>query len=170
MIPYPWMRIDKGDTRARMLADGHYTRQSVGAPMWTRPGFNFCLFAETEPWWGCGSKAVWCWWRPAWEQGIERGDGLRALECTIFRLIGRAWTASDLITAAVSALDSIQATQELAISDPPSLPLITGVDTAKTAKRRGKHNLAGHCFREAGWSEFPHRSGRADVWLAANHA
>lgn len=164
----PWVRIDKGDVRARLLADEHYTRQSPGAPMWTRPGYNYCLFAETDPWWGVGTKALWCWWRPKWEDGQERKDGLRAVECTMFRLTSREpWLASDLVQAAVEALDAEDADEDLAHFAVRHLPLITGIGSVQTAARRAKAHLPGHCFRMAGWTEIEHRRGRADIWLQA---
>lgn len=77
-----WRETDKGDPRCRRLADRHYSRQTPGARMWTRPGYNFVLYTPD------GRGAVFVWWRPKWESGIlgtERADGLRAIECTIFR-------------------------------------------------------------------------------------
>lgn len=41
-----WERIHKGNSRGRVLADSHYTRQSSGNPLWTRPGYNACLYAS----------------------------------------------------------------------------------------------------------------------------
>lgn len=35
----------------------------------------------------------------------------------------------------------------------------------KTRAGRSEESLPGHCFRAAGWEEFEHTKGRADVWL-----
>lgn len=158
----PWERTHKGDARGRVLADNHYTRQSPGHPMWTRPGYNFVLYAEDL----IDGRAVFVWWRPKWEAGQERRDKLRAIECTIFRKEG-CWTliASELIKAAVWALWMPEAATDLNLACPHEYQLITGVSTAKTSRGRGKNSAAGKCFRSAGFREFEHRSGKADVWL-----
>ena len=159
----PWVRVDKGERRARVLADKHYTRQSPGHPMFTRPGYNFVLYTEVGD-----VRACFVWWRPKWEAGQERKDGLRCLECTIFRREGprdAEPVASALVLAAVHALKMPVALDDLAgVVDPPD-GLITGVGTEQTRKRRSKRSLPGKCFREAGFVEFDHKKGRADVWL-----
>ncbi|MNR93477.1 hypothetical protein D3C72_245340 [compost metagenome] len=68
----PWLVTHKGDTPCRLLADRHYSRQHIGAPMFTRPGRNLVLRTAI-------GDAVWVTW-----SGI-RDDGLDAWECTIFR-------------------------------------------------------------------------------------
>lgn len=163
--PVWWFRTSKGDVRARALADEHYTRQTPGHPMWTRPGFNLVLLATFE-----GGRALWCWWRPKWESGVvgtERGDRLRALECTMFRRVGQTPLASELIVGAVEALASAEAIRDLRLHDAGSVPdgLITGIGSEATASRRGKRSRPGECFRRAGWEPFEHKAGRADVWL-----
>ncbi len=156
-----WIEIDKGDSRGRVLADRHYTRGSIGHPMWTRPGWNQCLYLEQRS----GRAAVFCWWRPKWESGLvgtERKDGLRCIECSIFRNETR-FRSSDLIRDAVACLLSWEHARDVAWQD----GIITSVNTAKTAGGRASDSLAGHCFREAGFSPFHHpgKNKRADVWL-----
>ena len=159
-----WTPIHKGDSRGRELADGHYTRQTPGHPMWTRPGYNFVLLAEFEK--GC---ALFCWWRPKWEDGrpgTQRRDGLRVIECTMFRRVGVTPIASDLIRGAVTWLDSREARDALKLDNAGEIrALITGVSSSKTSSRRSKHNRPGHCYRMAGWVPFKKRVGKADVWL-----
>lgn len=41
-----WLEVHKGDTRCRLLADGHYSRQTPGAPMFTRPGYSQVLYLD----------------------------------------------------------------------------------------------------------------------------
>lgn len=165
----PWIPIHKGDTRARELADEHYTRQSPGAPMWTRPGYNFVLLAIYP-----AGRALFCWWRPKWEDGrpgTQRKDGLQVLECTMFRRVGQTDLASTLIRAAVRALYSPEARHALRLDAAGPIPLlITGISAAATSGRRSRHNRPGHCFRAAGWTEIPKTTKRADVWLGFDWA
>ena len=151
-----WMETDKGDPRCRRLADRHYSRQTPGHPMWTRPGWNLTLYAQQRN----GRAAVFCWWRPKWEVGIERGDGLRAIECAIFRNETR-FRSSDLIREAVRAVLCWRHATNTAWPD----GLITSIDSVATAGGRAPDAPAGVCFRRAGWDDFPHQVGRADVWL-----
>lgn len=162
----PWLAVHKGDLRARALADRHYTRKRPGHPQWTRPGYNYVLVTP------CG-RACFVWWRPKYEAGVERYDGLRCLECTIFRRegppphLGGLPEASELVEGAVSALDWPEAWQYLGGELPicaqlPTL-LVTGVGSRQTAARQVAP--PGRCFREAGFVDLDHKVGRADVWL-----
>ncbi len=161
----PWIRTHKGDDRGRKLADQHYTRQTPGHPMWTRPGYNFVLVIPD-------GSAVWCWWRPKWEDGrpgTKRKDGLEAIECTIFRRAKECpYLASDLIRWAVEALTWPVALDDLAGEAFPPDGLITGVGSEQTRKGRSARSLPGECYRRAGWTEFPKRGEKADVWLRAH--
>lgn len=159
-----WTPTKKGDVRCRVLADRHYTRQSPGHPMWTRPGYNFVLHAADAK-----GEAVFCWWRPKREAGSERGDKLHAVECTIFRN-ETALRSSDLIVDALLWLWSAEARKELAHDAPQDLLILTGVSSEKTAARRSKRSRPGECFRRAGFVDFPHRKGRADCWLVLDSA
>lgn len=156
-----WIEIDKGDKRGRVLADRHYTRGSVGHPMWTRPGWNQCLYLEQKS----GRAAVFCWWRPKWESGLkgtERKDGLRCIECTIFRNETR-FRSSDLIRDAVACLLTWEHARDQAWPD----GIISGVNVAKTAGGRQPGSEPGKCFLEAGFTPFHHpgKNKRADLWL-----
>jgi hypothetical protein len=159
---WPWQRVPKGDVRCRRLADRHYTRQTIGHPQWTRPGFTFVLYASDA----CG-EAVWCWWRPKWEAGVERADKLRCIECTIFRRERLTVIASDLVRAAVAALETEQAARDLKLDAAGEIRdgLITGIATEATARGRSRRSHPGECYRRAGWTEIAHAKGRADVWL-----
>ena len=160
----PWARIHKGDMRARLLADDHYTRQHKGHPMWTRPGYNFALFAEYAK-----GSAVFCWWRPKWEDGrsgTQRKDNLRVLECTIFRRVGITDLASNLIKSAVASLNTLDACHDLHLTEAGIIDtVITGVSSSKTKRGRSKNSLPGKCFRDAGFCELNKRAGKADIWL-----
>lgn len=155
-----WVLTDKADTRCRELADRHYTRVSIGHPMWTRPGYNMILICEQQN----GRRALFCWWRPKWESGLlgtERKDGLRCIECTMFRNETR-FRSSELITEAISCLLTWEHALDVQWPD----GIITGVNSIKTQAGRNPGNLPGHCFRQAGFVEFKHPGkNRADVWL-----
>lgn len=154
-----WMVTHKGDAICRSLADRHYSRQTPGAPMFTRPGYNMVLLAE-----GPRGYAAWVWFRPKWESGIkgtERKDGLRAIECTLFRNES-GLLSSDLIREASSILMSWEHALDTDWPDGG----ITGIRSDVTAARRSRHHDPGYCYRMAGWLPFPHNSSnRADVWL-----
>ena len=159
----PWQRIHKGDTRGREMADLHYTRQTPGHPMWTRPGYNHCLLAEFPQ-----GRALFVWWRPKWEDGrpgTSRKDGLRVIECTIFRIEGVTPLASELIHGAVEALAQWEACEDLKLDCAGAVEgLITGVGASQTVRRRSRRSQPGVCFQHAGWERFDKRAGKADVW------
>jgi hypothetical protein len=155
-----WHETHKGDARCRELADRHYTRQHVGHPMWTRPGYNQVLFTEDEQ-----GSAVFVWWRPKWEAGLPgtaRKDGLRCIECTIFRNETKM-LSSGLIVEAMQALLTWPRATDVEWPD----GIITAVSSERPAHRRSSGSLPGHCFRQAGFVEFAHPGAnkRADVWL-----
>jgi hypothetical protein len=162
----PWARVHKGTTKARQLADRHYTRQNPGHPMWTRPGYNYVLLAEYE-----SGSALFCWWRPKWEDGrpgTARRDGLRVLECTMFRREGQTHQSSYLIRSAVDALQTPYAQRDLKLASAgPIDRLITGVSAKKTSRRRSKRSSPGECFLRAGWAKIENKkTRRADIWLS----
>jgi hypothetical protein len=156
-----WIETDKGDPFGRELADRHYTRVSVGHPMWTRPGWNQVLLAEQRN----GRRAVFVWWRPKWEAGLPgtaRKDGLHCIECTIFRNETR-FRSSELIREAVACLLSWEHALDVALPD----GIITAVNSVKTRAGRSASSPPGVCFRLAGFTPFEHagKSRRADLWL-----
>lgn len=156
-----WIETDKGDPRCRELADRHYTRQTPGHPMWCRPGWNQVLYAEQRI--VAHRSAAFCWFRPKWESGIrgtERKDGLRAIECALFRNQTR-YRSSALIREAIAILMGWEHALDVAWPD----GIITGISSEKTRGGRHVDHDPGWCFREAGFVEFEHAKGRADVWL-----
>ena len=120
-----WMVTHKGDRSCRLLADRHYSRQSVGHPMFTRPGRNLVLRTFD-------GLAVWVTW-----YGI-RDDGLDAYECTIFRNESRH-LSSDLIKWAVHAT-------EAEWGNFPKDGIVTYVAADKV-----RSTNPGYCFKQAGW-------------------
>ena len=129
--------------------------------MWTRPGWNQCLYLEQKS----GRAALFVWWRPKWESGLvgtERKDGLRCIECSIFRNETR-FRSSNIIRDAIACLLSWEHARDEAWPD----GIITGVNTSKTATGRASTSPAGKCFIAAGFTPFHHpgKGKRADVWL-----
>ena len=167
-----WVPVTKADARVRAMADRHYTRQTPGAPLFTRPGFNFVLHYDDGV-----VQGGFVWWRPKWEagtRGTERGDKIRAIECTLFRREGPKGRprSSELIRAAVSSLLTPDASHALHYDTcgpvDPVLTLITAVGIAETSASRSPHVWPGHCFSRAGWRHItdPRRpSINGKVWL-----
>jgi hypothetical protein len=154
-----WIEVHKGHPIGRELADRHYSRQTPGAAMYTRPGFNQVLLYEDKK-----GAAVFVWWRPKWEDprpGTDRKDGLRAIECTLFRNESSV-LSSEMIKAAAEEVIGWEHALDTEWPD----GLITGVSSKATSKHRGRNNKPGHCFRMAGWIEISgKRTKRADTWL-----
>jgi hypothetical protein len=147
------------------MADRHYTRQTPGHPMWTRPGYNYVLLS-IEP----EGRALFCWWRPKWESGSPytcRKDGLRVIECTMFRREGvTTLRSSDYIRAAVAALSWLEADSALRLRNAGQIDgLITGVGSKATERGRSRRSLPGACYRHAGWTVLDKPGCKADVWL-----
>lgn len=129
----PWAKTHKGDQACRMLADRHYSRQTIGDKQFCRPGKNLVLRTP-------GADAVWVTWK-----GI-RDDGLEALECTIFRNES-PHLSSDMIRYAIAA--TIEKWGGL-----PRDGLITYVDEDKV-----RSSNPGFCFLKAGFKKI----GRSKV-------
>jgi len=134
-----WLVTHKGDMSCRLLADRHYSRQTVGHPMFTRPGRNLVLRTTR-------GDAVWVTW-----QGI-RDDGLDAWECTIFRNESTI-LSSQLIREAVTAT----------IFEWGAMPkdgIITYVDADKI-----RSTNPGCCFKMAGWKRIGESKKRGLILL-----
>jgi hypothetical protein len=120
-----WMRVKKSDISCRLLADRHYSRQTIGDKQFCRPGKNIVLRTAL-------GDAVWVTW-----QGI-RDDGLEAWECTIFRNESE-YLSSELIREAIEI--TIECWGKL-----PADGIITTVDPNKI-----KSINPGCCFKKAGF-------------------
>lgn len=145
-----WLITDKGDQRARILADGHYTRQSPGNRQFTRNGQNLVFLTKC-----CG--AVWVTFRPT--PGVaKRMDGLDAWECSLFR------NTTGLLSSAL-----VEEATLLTLAPwgwPPKDGLITSVDVDKTRPKKDP----GRCYLMAGWVPFGEDSrGRPRFKMARPH-
>jgi hypothetical protein len=125
-----WRLGNRFDAEGVKLADRHYNRRAVGSPQFVPPGRCLVLVSV------CG-KAVWVtsWpfaqyvkhaWAGAWVNSLFRNEG--------------AGLSSELIREALAATRA-------AWGDPPSLGMITFVDSKKTRRKRDP----GRCYRKAGF-------------------
>jgi hypothetical protein len=145
-----WILTHAGDKRVRALADRHYpTRAPKASSTRARtvgpPGERLVFVTED-------GKAGWITLRQKPEATDHEYPG--AWVCSMFRNEGSA-LSSELVREAV----------ELTVERWGPLTregFISFVDAKKTAGRRSRSALPGHCFRCAGWREIG-RSG-ARTW------
>jgi hypothetical protein len=126
----PWLVVPKFHPAGARLADGHYSRRTIGSPQFMPPGQTLVLLTPDE-------SAVFGWWRPHPDSGIVAMNKLDGWTCTIFRNTGPA-LSSDLILAAEREL--------LARYDCGPDGLLTYVWDRKVASVN-----PGYCFKVAGW-------------------
>src|SRR5438045_4425075 len=92
-----WQRTTKFDPDCARLADGHYSRRTIGSPQFMPPGETLVL--RDEHGW-----AVFGWWRPHPRSGLKAMNGLDGWTCTIFRNINPMVMSSDYVLAAEQML------------------------------------------------------------------
>jgi hypothetical protein len=162
MIAVHWQRVSHLDPRARAIADRHYSRQTVGAREFTRPGNKIvllCFDAANRP------LALWVSQRPDPASGVARLDGLDAWDCAYFRNEGSLVKASVLIREAVAITVGIWGPggQEGPVSVPAD-GFVTTVNPHRVAPtmRRGEPTW-GYCFQRAGWIVRPERTKARDL-------
>jgi hypothetical protein len=124
-----WERVTKFDRRACALADRHYSRRKPGSNQFMPPGQTIVLYAP---------DAVWGWWRPHPDSGLQAMNGLDGWTCTIFR--NESSALSSLLI-----LDAERAMGEFGYDIGPD-GLLTYVWDAKVASVN-----PGFCFKAAGW-------------------
>lgn len=128
-----WAITDKGDDRARALAEHHYSRQTPGARQFTRNGQNLVFLTPDL-------LALWVTFRPTPGKAI-RQDKLDAWECALFRNTG-PFLSSELIIDAVLL--------SMALWGPlPRDGFITYVKPECV-----KSVNPGYCYKKAGWTSF----------------
>jgi uncharacterized repeat protein (TIGR02543 family) len=134
-----WNISYRCDPKGRVLADRHYSRQTIGAANFVKPSRCMVLISQDE-------KAVWVTTFPFAE--YVRHEWAGAWECAIFRNESDT-LASDLI------IDAVMATK-WKYGEPPELGMITFVDPRKVAgtfiRVKGQKILTwGYCFQKAGF-------------------
>ncbi len=133
-----WNRSYRADVDARLIADRHYNRQSIGAAQFVPPGRCLVLVIPDAALWVTSwpfAEFVKHAWAGAWV-------------CSAFRNERRdLYLSSDLIIEAVAAT--------LSVWQPPALGMITFVDRDKTRRKRDP----GRCYRRAGFREVGETAG-----------
>jgi hypothetical protein len=143
-----WQVITKFDARGAKLADGHYSRRTVGSSQFMPPGETLVLL---------GPQAVFGWWRPHPRSGIEAMNHLDGWTCTIFRYArrgkkpdGSPLLASELILEAEAWL-----CKERGSCGPDGLLTYVWDKKVRSAN-------PGFCFKKAGWVVHPIKPRSAD--------
>lgn len=131
-----WRKVFWCDDQGRLIADGHYSRQTPGAAGFTPPGKKLVLLTDD-------GRAVW-----AAVENLDPAGNLR-WRCTIFRNLG-AGLSSDLIREATTTTYRYWLRRWHAL---PPVPLTTEVDPSKVRRKRDP----GRCFLRADWE----RTGEA---------
>ncbi len=133
-----WLLAESGawDRLGAKLADGHYSRRTVGARQFMPPGQRFVLVSRDL-------RNVWGWYRPDPKSGVVALNGLDGWTCGIFRRTGGV-LASELV------LDAELAIGRLGYDCGPD-GLLTYIHDAKV-----KSVNAGYCYKVAVW----HIAGR----------
>ena len=126
-----WRRVGKFDPWAAALADRHYSRRKVGSPQFMPPGQTVVLL-ERE------GRAVFGWWRPHPDSGLEAMNGLDGWTCTIFR-------NESLVLSSHLILEAEAALFETGVDCGPD-GLLTYVWDARV-----RSTNPGCCFKRAGW-------------------
>lgn len=134
-MPGLWVRTNRGDQEARVIADRHYNRQKVGSPQFVKPGR--CLVLKRP-------DAVWVSSWPFAEYVRHAWAG--AWECSTFRNEGPT-RSSDLIRAAVRETLAFWET-------PPPQGMVTFVDASQVRTAR-----PGWCYLKAGFKEVGRTKG-----------
>lgn len=125
-----WRLSHRADRNALPLADRHYNRQKPGTPQFVPPGR--CIVLLTSD-----ADALWVSSWPFAEYVKHQWAG--AWICSLFRNESTV-RSSDLIREAV-------AITRLIWGEPPTIGMVTFVDTSKVRKKRD----FGRCYRRAGW-------------------
>jgi len=138
-----WKLVSRTDTRARLLADRHYSRKSPGHPEFCPPGDNIVLL-------GLHNDALWVSHRPH-PGALEtpRADGLDYWDNPYFRNESDH-LASDLIVQALGI--TIQIWGEPFASD--GFHSFISTKHVRPTKRRGK-NIWGYVYILAGFEPYP---------------
>ena len=126
----PWIVVPKFTPAGARLADGHYSRRTIGSPQFMPPGQTLVLLTPD-------CLAVFGWWRPHPDSGIVAMNKLDGWTCTIFRNTGPV-LSSELILAAEAEL---MGRYECGPSG-----LLTYVWDSKVQSRN-----PGYCFKRSGW-------------------
>jgi hypothetical protein len=125
-----WVVIDKFTPAAARLADGHYSRRTIGSPQFMPPGQTLVLMTPD-------ALALFGWWRPHPDSGIRAMNGLDGWTCTIFRNTGPHRSSDLILDAERDLLDHYDVGPD---------GLLTYVWDSRVRSVN-----PGYCFKMAGW-------------------
>ncbi|MDO6657497.1 hypothetical protein [Anaerobacillus sp. 1_MG-2023] len=131
-----WIVTTRSDQAVRHLMDRHYSRVTIGATQFTRPGENIVLRTAD-----CSAVFI------AWRTKYKRKDGYDCIENTAFRNES-TYQSSDLIKMAVYAIVDIWGKL-------PTDGLLTYVSPNAV-----KSENPGYCYEKAGFIRQKKRSTR----------
>lgn len=129
-----WSPVNRDDFRARVLADGHYSRQTPGAKDFMASGRTLVMLTEDE-------RAVW-----GVIENLDPAGNLR-WRCSIFRNL------SDVRSSVLvrEATERTYVYWQRHYGGFPPVGLTTEVDPRKVRRKRDP----GRCFIRAGWKRRP---------------
>ncbi len=137
-----WFQVGKTDVRARLLADRHYSRQSVGHHEFCPPGNSIVLIIPN----GVAAAALWVSHRPDPNAGVGRADGFDYWDNPYFR------NESDYLSSEL-IVEALQVTRYLWRDKLPSDGFHSFVNSRKVQSRN-----PGYCFKCAGFEKHPERT------------
>lgn len=147
-----WYLVKRTDNRARILADRHYSRQTIGHREFCAPGNNIVLIIPSDN--GLAAAALWVSQRPDPKANLDkpRADGFDYWNNGIFRNESD-YRSSDLI------LEAVAITKHFWGDLLPNDGFHSFVDAKKVngVKVRGE-TVHGYCFMKAGFNLFPERT------------
>lgn len=140
-----WQVSSRVDPEARVIADRHYNRQSVGARNFVPPGR--CLVLKTQ------TPTGQAFWITSWPYAqYVKHQWAGAWMCSAFRNEG-AGVASEMI------LEALAATQAY-YGAPPILGMVTFLDTTKVKPTRVRGvDVWGWTWRKAGFRHVGYTAG-----------
>lgn len=151
-----WTLSDRCDPIARVLADRHYNRQSVGADNFVPPGRCLVLRHPSPAFWITSwpfAEYVRHAWAGAWVCSAFRNEGVALSSALILSaLAATAWR-----WPAPPSVPAHRVTRHPSRSDltPIRIAMVTFVDEDKTRTKRDP----GRCFRRAGFVDVGRTKG-----------
>lgn len=133
-----WLVTHKYDKVGAKLADGHYSRRTIGSPQFMPPGETLVLRTPDD-------SAIWGWWRPHPDAGIEAMNGLDGWTCSIFRNTGATLSSELVLEAEIELLEADFLGKTAAPCGPDGM--LTYVWPAKILSTN-----PGWCFQICGWT------------------
>lgn len=145
-----WFVVGRTDSRARALADRHYSRKNPGAIEFCPPGHNIVLIVPSAT----GAAALWVSHRPAPNANLAmpRADGMEYWDNPYFR-------NESTIQSSLLIREAIAVTRWLWRDNIPAHGFHSFVDAKQVdgVKVRGKL-IHGFVFMKAGFELYPERT------------